>query len=144
MDIRTGMQLQVSRCIVIYHTLCMQSMNTCMHIRPCETISRASYLGRAIIKASKLKHDCKRLNFAICGTEDHHERAWIIFERGTTYGTILGPRDHLWQKNCHRWSGEPILGGPSVAQQCPTKFYLYEHLTHKYFHTRKFPDLQYY
>ena len=65
-----------------------------------------------MIKASEMKHDCKRLSFGIClaGMEDHHERAWMIFERGTicmwqglgqggpcTYGTIDGP------------------GGPSMA-----------------------------
>ena len=122
MDIRTVMQLQVSRCIVIYHTLCMQSVNACMHIRACETISRASYLGRAIIEASELKHDCKRLNFAICGTEDHHERAWMIIERWT----ICGQGDHLWH---HTWSGGPSMAR-KIATDGPGNQFLGDHRWH--------------
>ena len=69
---------------------------------------RASYLGHAIIEASELKDDCKGLNFAICSMEDHHERAWMIFERGT----ICCQGDHPWQPY--------LVRGPSKARKIAT------------------------
>ena len=71
-----------------------------------------------MIRASELKHDCKRLNFAIClaGTEDHHERAWMIFEMGT----ICGKADHLWHLTDHPWHPYLVQGTIYMARKIAT------------------------
>ena len=49
--------------------------------------------------------------------EDHHERVWMIFERGTICGkggpsgAILGPGDHLWQEKLPQMVRGTNFGG---------------------------------